>query len=226
MLVRDWMTRNPFSVGSHESLTVAVETMTRRKVRRLIVEANGHLAGILSRSDVLRAAPAGSNPFSAEKVPASVLSEPVRAAMTPAVISVPPLTPIEEAAQLMTARKIGSLPVLADGQVLGILTESDIFRAFVAMLGQADAGLRICFDISVGEDAVGFALGLAKKHRMSLASVSTYQQEGGRVAVVRLTGHEPGGMMEELWATGHRVLSVTRPSPAAGGPTAASGGKR
>jgi acetoin utilization protein AcuB len=211
VLVRDWMTRDPLATSPDGSLAIAVEAMTRRRVRRLVVEADGHLVGFLARSDVLRVAGGGVDPFAAGAAPdLGLLDRLVREAMTAPALSVAPLCPIEDAAALLAERKIGALPVVADGRVVGIVTESDVFRAFVAMLGQADAGLRICFDISAGEDAVAFALGLAQRHHLRICSVSTYRQDGQRIAVVRLGGHEPPGMVDELWSTGHRVLSVTR----------------
>ena len=211
MLVRDWMTRRLWTVGPEATIASAVGVMIRGKVRRLVVEVDGQAVGMLARSDVLRAAPAGTNPFSVADLDGRRLDLPVRQAMTAPVITVSPQSPIEEAASLMKNRKIGALIVMADHQLAGILTESDIFRAFVAMLGDSDSGVRICFDISAGEDAVAFTVGLASRHGMRLASVSTYRQEQQRIAVVRLAGPEPPGMLDELWTTGHRVLSVIRP---------------
>jgi hypothetical protein len=78
------------------------------------------------------------------------------------------------------------------------------------MLGEDEAGLRICFDITETEDAVGFAVGLARRHGMRVASVSTFTTDGRRSAVVRLLGLERPGMVDEVWQTGHRVLSVIR----------------
>ncbi len=211
MLVNQWMTRQVLSVGPADPLAVAAERMVRGRVRRLVVEDNGLLIGILARSDVLRAGPAGVNAFS----PLGIASDEfrltlVRDAMSKTVVSVPPDMVIEDAARLMNERKIGVLPVVAGGRTVGVLTRSDLFRAFDAMLGEDEAGLRICFDVTDTEDAVAFALALASRNGMRLASVSTFTTDGRRSAVVRLVGHERAGMMDEIWQTGHRVLSVIR----------------
>jgi acetoin utilization protein AcuB len=210
MLVNQWMTRKVISVAPDDTLVIAIERMVRGRVRRLVVEGDGVAVGILARSDVLRAAPAGVNPFSPLGVPADGFATPVRAAMSRVVVSAPPDMPIEDAARLMNARKIGVLPVATGGRTVGVLTRSDLSRAFFAMLGDDEAGLRLCFDITETEDAVGFAVALARRHGMRVASVSTFTTDGRRSAVVRLLGVERPGMVDEIWQTGHRVLSVTR----------------
>src|SRR6266478_7276705 len=115
MLVNQWMTRQLVSVGPADTLTVAAERMTRNHLRRLLVMEDDRLVGILARSDVLRAAPAGSNPFSALGVPTAGFDKPVHEVMVAAIVTVPPDLPIEDAARLMHDRKIGALPAVAGG---------------------------------------------------------------------------------------------------------------
>ncbi len=211
MLVHQWMNRQPLFVSPIDRLTAAAELMAQKRLRHLLVIEDGRLCGILARSDVLRAAPAGSNPFSAVIAPEAFAAT-VREAMSTAIVTVAPDLPIEDAARLMSEQKIGILPVLSGSQTIGVVTRSDLFRAFIAMLGEGQDGIRLSFDITDTEDAVAFAVALARRHGMKVASVSTFDRDGRRSAVVRLAGHEPPGMIEELWKTGHRVLSVTRPS--------------
>src|SRR6185436_11353535 len=110
--------------------------------------------------------------------------------------------------QVMIDRRIGGLPVVLDHALVGVLTKSDLFRAFTAALGGASAALRITFAVTPGEDVVPFVVALARKHGMRVASVATFAHGGGHAAVVRLLGHEPPALVEELWTTGHRVQSV------------------
>lgn len=211
MLVNQWMTRDVLGVRPDETLATAAERMVRGHVRCLVVQDNGLLVGVLARSDVLRAGPAGVNPFSPLGPTADEYQRTsVRDAMSKSVVSAPPDMLIEDAARLMKDRKIGMLPVVTGGRVVGVLTRSDLFRALIVMLGEDEEGLRICFDITDTEDAVEFAFGLARRNGMRVASVSTFTTDGRRAAVVRLTGHERLGMMDEIWQTGHRVLSVVR----------------
>jgi len=210
MLVNQWMTREVLAVAPTAPLAVAVENMVRNHVRRLVVEEGGQLVGILARSDVLRAAPAGVNPFSPLGFPVGSLQTPVDDVMARAVISVPSDMAIEDAARLMNDRKIGVLPVVSGGRTVGVLTRSDLFRAFIALLGENQSSLRLSFDVTYTEDAVAFAVQLAQRHGMRLASVSTFTQDGRKAAVVRLVGYEPPSMLDEVCQTGHRVISVVR----------------
>jgi acetoin utilization protein AcuB len=209
VLVAEWMTRDPIVLGPDEPLGQAAELMARRKIRRIPVVDGQVLLGIVAKSDVLAACPPDFNPFSAEALGANPLVTPLREVMTPHPLTVRPEAPIESAARLMVENKIGGLPVVGD-HLVGILTESDLFRALTAALGGEGAGLRITFDVSLGEDPVHFAIELARKHRLKVASVSTHTQDGQRTAIVRLLGGEPPGLVEDLWKTGHRVLSVLR----------------
>ena len=209
MLVNQWMSREVIRVAPGDTLAAAIERMVRGRVRRLVVEEHGQAIGILARSDVLRAGPPGASPFSALGAREG-FDLPVREAMSRVVVSAPPDMPIEDAARLMNSRKIGILPVVSGGRTVGVLTRSDLSRAFIAMLGEDEAGLRISFDITDTEDAVALSVGLARRHGMRLASVSTFTIDGRRSAVVRLLGVERPGMVDEIWKTGHRVLSVIR----------------
>jgi acetoin utilization protein AcuB len=202
------MTRDPFTHGPDDTLGALAETMARRKIRRVPIVDDGQVLGIVAKSDVLSACPPDVNPFSAESLSAGTLMTPLREIMTAHPLTIRPDAPVEAAAQVMIDRKIGGLPVVAE-RLVGILTESDLFRALTAALG-AGAGLRITFDVSASEDAVVFAMELARNHGLRLASISTHGQEEHRYAIVRLVGPEPPGLVDELWRTGHRVLSVLR----------------
>jgi len=94
MLVNQWMTRQLISVGPTDTLASAAERMARNHLRRVLVMEDDRLVGILARSDVLRAGPAGTNPFSVLGVPATGFDKPVHEAMAAAVVTAPPDLPI------------------------------------------------------------------------------------------------------------------------------------
>jgi acetoin utilization protein AcuB len=211
VLVAEWMTRDPITHAPEDSMGQAAETMSRRQIRRIPVIEHGAVIGIVAKSDVLNACPADFNPFSAEAqgLPLTSLRTPLRQIMTPRPLTVAPDLPIETAAQLMVEHKIGGLPVVTD-HLVGILTQSDLFRALTAALGSRGPGLRLTFDVSQDEDPVRLIIDLAGRHSLLLASVSTYERDGRRVAIVRLLGTTCPELVEDLWKTGHRVLSVLR----------------
>lgn len=131
MQVRQWMSSPVIAASDRLSAPEALWMMDERKVRRLpVVDERERLIGIVTRSDLQ--AKLGPFPISWRRLKLGV-----RDAMSPDPLSVSPDDPIERAAQLMLARKISGLPVVDGGRVTGIITESDLFRAFCELLGVA-----------------------------------------------------------------------------------------
>jgi acetoin utilization protein AcuB len=133
--VSDFMTRNPISVAPDDRLRQAVGTMQANECRRLPVVQDGVLIGIISDRDVRLAL---VSPFVLRErwYDDAVLDEtPVRACMTWDVLAVPPDMPLSQAAALMCDRKIGGLPVVAQGRLVGIITETDMLAALIRLRG-------------------------------------------------------------------------------------------
>jgi CBS domain-containing protein len=133
--VSDWMTRDPVTCGPHTTLPEAHALMRERKVRRLPVVEDGRLLGIITLGDVREAEPSGATTLSVYELTYRLAKIPVEKLMTRAVISVTPFNSIREAAGIMLMHKVGGLPVLDDGRLVGIITESDIFRMIVRLPG-------------------------------------------------------------------------------------------
>ncbi len=129
--VRDWMTANPVTISPNTSLADAHRLMKQKRVRRLPVVENGRLVGIVALSDILEAEPSGATTLSIYEINYLLAELKIEKIMKRNVITVTPDTPIREAAELMLTHKIGGLPVVQDGKLVGIITESDIFRMIV-----------------------------------------------------------------------------------------------
>src|SRR2546427_8875606 len=145
MLVGMWMTSGPVTVTPATSIADAALTMSRRRIRRLLVtEPSPHgqiLRGIVSLHDLARAFPPDVNPLSlaATSGPTTPGSgRRVGEIMARNVRTVTPETPIEDAARVLLEHKIGAVPVVRSGVLVGIITESDIFKAFLEVI---DAGV-------------------------------------------------------------------------------------
>lgn len=129
-----------------------------------------------------------------------------------------PEAPIEEAAALMRDQKISSLPVLRDSHLVGLITESDIFRAFVGLFEVRGSGARITFDVSTGEDVFGLVARLSQKHGVQVTSLFRGVQDRQPICVTRVAGDQVDRFLEEIWSSGHRVMNVSRfPSPSGRG---------
>jgi acetoin utilization protein AcuB len=214
MIVSMWMTRNLVTIEPHLPITEIAALMADKKVRRLpVVELRGghsHLVGIVSAKDILHAFPSDVNPFAVAAPDSRVAPGTAAQIMSRYLHTTTPETPIEQAAAWMTEKKIGALPVLRDGKLIGMITESDVFRAFVSFFPALDGGARITFDLSAGEDIFTFISHEAQRRKLRVLTLITSQQDLVPVCVVRITGAGTERFLEDLWTSGHRVLNVIR----------------
>jgi CBS domain-containing membrane protein len=133
--VRDVMSQPVRTVGRNDRLSLADELMERGRIRHLpVLDDDGNVAGIVSRSDLFRGSlvkALGYGSVAQARVLESLVAKEV---MTTEVITATPDTPLEDAARIMIEKKIGCLPVLEGGRLVGILTEGD-FVALAARQG-------------------------------------------------------------------------------------------
>lgn len=125
MQVRDVMTQATVTESRHDSLRTAAERMWRQQTGSLIISDDGELAGIITERDVLRAVALGADPDKTS----------VDEAMTAEVYTVPPDMQLQDAAREMAARWIRHLPIVADGELLGVVSMRDVTGVFAAMGG-------------------------------------------------------------------------------------------
>lgn len=130
-LVKDWMTPDPITIAPTTTLPEANRLMKECNIRRLPVVENGRLVGIVTLGDIREASPSTATSLSIYELNYLLSRLTVGQIMTRDPISITPDTSIEAAARLMLEHKIGSLPVVDGTRVVGIITESDIFRLLV-----------------------------------------------------------------------------------------------
>jgi CBS domain-containing protein len=135
-LVREWMTPNPICATPEMTLPEAHRLMNEHRIRRLPVVDNGRLVGIVTRGDIRGAEPSDATSLSIFEINYLLSRLTLDRIMTRNPVTVTPDTTIGQAAQLMLQHKIAGLPVVDGGRVVGILTESDIFRMVVGMWGK------------------------------------------------------------------------------------------
>lgn len=131
-LVKDWMTRNVVTISPDTTLPEAHRLMTDKGVRRLPVVEHGRLVGIVTRGDVRGAEPSGATSLSIWEVNYLLAKLKVGEIMSTQTTTISPDDTIGEAARVMLDKKISGLPVVEAGdKIVGIITESDIFRLVV-----------------------------------------------------------------------------------------------
>jgi len=214
MIVGMWMTRDLVTIGPDTPIAEAAALMSQKRIRRLpVVEPHSqgpHLLGIVTAKDILHAFPSGVNPFAIVGPDARLTPARASEIMSQYLQTTTPETPIEEAARLMTENKIGSLPVLREKKLVGLITESDIFRAFVSFFEPPQRGARITFDISSGENVFNFISREARRRKLRISSLISSQQHNPPVCVVRIAGNDVDPFLDDLWNSGHRVINVLR----------------
>ena len=129
--VIEWMTPNPTTITPTTTLPEAHRIMRERKVRRLPVVDGGELAGIVTLGDIREAEPSKATTLDVWELPYLLDRLTADQFMTKKVYTVTPSTPIRDAANLMLVHRISGLPVMDKNKVVGIITESDIFRMLV-----------------------------------------------------------------------------------------------
>ena len=180
MLVYERMSRNPFTITDETPVEEALKRMREFHVRRFpVVNKAGKLVGIVAERDLLYASPSPATSLSIHELHYLLSKLTVDEVMTKDVVTVTEDTPVEDAARIMTDRKIGSLPVVRDGQLVGIITETDLFKLFLEMLGARQRGVRVTM--------------LLPEVRGTLAKVTTaIAQKGGYIhALSTFLGEDP-----------------------------------
>ncbi len=145
MLVRERMSAHPTLCEPDLPVSDALDRMKQEHIRRMpVVDKHGKLVGIVSDKDLLQASPSPATSLSVWEITYLLSKIKVSDVMTKKVITIVPDTPLEDAARIMADNKIGGLPVVSpEGAVVGIITETDIFKTFIEMLGARKPGVRV-----------------------------------------------------------------------------------
>lgn len=208
MIVDMCMTRSVETVTPETSLTQAVERMNGRGIRRLVVVQGKAIVGMVCRQDIVQVFPPDLNPFSAAGLDGLPNLGTVADVMHSPAITVAADEPIEAAARRMTEHHIGGLPVVQGDRLVGIITESDIFRVFSKLLSGQLGSTRITFDITDKPDAMAQWIRLCQELDLELTSIITFPDGARRLAVARVQGANTHRLIDRLWDTGQSVLNV------------------
>lgn len=133
-LVRHWMTRDPVNIDPKTTLPEAHKLMCELRIRRLPVVQRGRLVGIVTLGDLRQAEPSETDLLRKFEMKDLLAKQTVEKIMTWEPVTVLPEMTLRQAARLMLTYKIAGLPVIENDQLVGIITESDIFRAMVQRL--------------------------------------------------------------------------------------------
>src|SRR5512139_2680675 len=142
MFVGERMSRPVISVTPDMPINDALAMFRKEHIRRAPVMKDGKLAGMVTETDLLNASPSPVTTLSIWEMNYLISKVKIKDVMSKKVITVNSDTPIEEAARIMADKKIGGVPVMDDGKVVGIITETDLFKIFLELMGARQKALR------------------------------------------------------------------------------------
>ena len=212
MFVINRMTKNPITVTPDAKIDEVSNLIKVKKIRRIPVVENGKLVGFFSDRDLMRVAPSPATTLSRYEINSLLAKMCVRDIMQKKVISVNVDATIEEAALLMHKNKIGGMPVVSNvGAVVGVITETDIFKTFVDVMGLADGKTRITLEVT---DKIGVVKDIATifgEAGVSIDSLITCKKDDNKYEIVirgDITNFDE--MNQKLEAKGYKVIHTVK----------------
>jgi acetoin utilization protein AcuB len=196
MIVSDIMQCCVVTVTPDTTVSEAIRLAGERGIRHLPVLEGDRLVGIVSDRDLKKVA--GET--------AALALVRVRSIMTTMVFTTAPTFTVEEAARMMMRERISALPVTVAGQLVGIVTETDVVRLFVRALGADEPSSRFDVALGCGHGSIGDVVAVVERAGAPIVSVMTLATPGGgREAIVRVGTMTPAAAIRALTGKGYRV---------------------
>jgi acetoin utilization protein AcuB len=202
MLVGERMSHPVITIPPDLPIIDALNLMKRERIRRTPVVKDGKLVGIVSDKDLLNASPSPATSLSIWEMNYLLSKINVRDVMTRQVLTVTEDTAIEQAARIMADNKIGGLPVMRGEAVVGIITETDLFKIFLELMGAREAGVRVTALIP---EAHGQLARLTQAISNAGGNFIAFGQFSGEDISNRLVTFKVGGLNPD------QVTSITEP---------------
>mgnify|MGYP005855393281 CR=1 FL=1 len=212
MFVKERMTANPITTTENTPIAEAGEILRKHSFSRLPVMKDDKLVGIITRDDLLKVSPSEATTLSVWELNYVLSKLTVKDAMTKNPITINPENTLEEAALIMRNRGVGALPVVDDkGKLVGIITESDIFDAFLDLMGLKHTGTRLTMDI---EDRIGVIADITetiKANGFNIISMAIFHRNNttGEL-VIRLDSPQSEKLINDLKAKGCKIIHIAK----------------
>jgi len=198
MLVKNWMVKKLITINRDCTVVEALSVMKKYSIRHLPVVEEKRLVGLITESDLREV-----------MLPSLVRDIPVDQIMIEDPVTIGPQDSLEEAARIIYKNKIGGLPVVDRGRLIGILTTPDILAAFIELMGILQASSRL--DVRLAEKSQAFeeASGIIQKNGGQIISVGLMGKGRQKTHFFRLKRAPLEPIIRALEKKGHRVISST-----------------
>ncbi|WP_304225770.1 CBS and ACT domain-containing protein [Gracilinema caldarium] len=211
MNVGQRMTKNPVTVTPDVSVPDAQAIMRREKIRRLpVLDKQGKLVGIVTSSDLIHASPSPATSLDMYELHYLLSKLKVEAVMTKNVLTVSEDLPIEEAARIMADNNISGLPVMRSNILVGIITESDLFKLFIELFGARHSGVRLTVLLPERKGELADVAGAIAKIGGNIISLATFEGEDptNSYCTLKVEGVDSTSLVNAITPLVERIVDI------------------
>ncbi|MBT3337520.1 MAG: CBS domain-containing protein [Anaerolineae bacterium] len=210
MLVEGRMSRPVIAISPDMPIHDAHNLFKQEQIRRAPVVKKGKLVGIVSDQDLIDAAPSQATTLSVWEMNYLLSKITVKDIMSKEVITIDEDTPIEQAARIMADNKIGGLPVMRDDKVVGMITETDLFKVFLELMGARENGVRVT---ALVEDTPG----ILQKVTQAVTAIGgnfisfgqfTGEDVGSKLLTFKVIGAKQEDVKKAIWDISKEVWDI------------------
>lgn len=212
MDVKTYMSTDMVTISPETTVIEALDLMKEHDIHRLPVVVDGHLVGLVTEEIIARNSPSTATSLSVHELNYLLNKTTAKDIMIKQVVTVHKDTLLEEAAVLMRTKNIGVLVVVEDqNKLLGIITDKDIFDAFVDILGYYTPGSRLVIEIT--EDRKGTLEDISsimKNNDINITQIAVYHQDGAIMVVLQVESQQPDEVADLLAQKNYKVVSAVK----------------
>lgn len=212
MIVKNNMTKNPVCIDINAKINEAVDLMSSNSLHRIPVVKGNKLVGLLTEGQIARKGPSKATSLDIYELNYLLSKTSVDAIMIKDVITIQEDRLLEDAALLMLKHDIGCLPVVNDANdVVGILTQNDVFTAFLDLLGYREKGSRVSIEVQDKMGAIGEISDVFVRNNCNITHVGVYRLENGKADIIfRIDTFNTEPLEKDLEKSGYKVLNITK----------------
>jgi acetoin utilization protein AcuB len=205
MLVKNWMSKKVVMVDANDSMQDASRLLKENNIRMLPVMEKGKLVGVITDRDVKRASASDATTLEVHELLYLISKIKVRDIMTKNPITIPANFTVEETAEVLLNKKISGAPVVDEkGQVVGIITQIDLFKVLISLTGVGKRGIQFAFQVEDRPGSIKEVADIIRKYGGRMVSILTSYENvtpGHRKVYIRMYGvdrQKIGVLKEEL----------------------------
>lgn len=198
MPVKDFMTKKLVYVSPDTTVAEAADLLREHHLRRLPVVENDQLVGLVTEGTTAEAQPSKATSLSIYEMNYLLNKTKIRDIMIKDIVTVSQYASLEDAIYLMMSRKIGVLPVVDNGQLYGIVTDRDIFKAFLEIAGYGQEGYRLVILADEGIGVLSKVLNRLSSANLSVKRLVIIERKAGKKAVeIQLEGYADKDVLKQ-----------------------------